>query len=96
MHIKLLKPGYVIFVLQYVDPGDLTERYELKKRCPRNFSYYIEKTFPEMGVDAISFAWQGVRLVVWRFRCCYCYDLKMNARVLQSHIFIYSYIMPDT
>lgn len=51
----------LIILWQDIDPGDLTERKKLRaEKCPRPFSYYIKKAFPEMGVDARSFAWKGV------------------------------------
>ena len=52
----------VCFPFQDLDPGNLTSRFEIKKRALHNFTWYLEKVYPELGVPRRDgLAWGAVR-----------------------------------
>ena len=43
-----------------MDAGDLTSRFEIKKRAVHNFEWFLKNVFPELGLyDVDTFAGTG-------------------------------------
>jgi polypeptide N-acetylgalactosaminyltransferase len=61
-----------------MDVGDLTSRFEVKKRALHNFDWFLKNVSPELGIfDVDSFAWGTLKNV----GSPYCVDMNVELTV---------------